>query len=327
MNGALNVVMPIWLPMAAPAGRWLVLFATFLLVGSAVSGWIARERKVASALRWSALLIVCGVAAQMHAQLHALEWIGSQVNPESAVSIPDAVVALAGTTWGMVRAAWVVLAVAVFVGSFAGANRAGRWAVTWLAVLAVASVPLLGHTLSVFSSVGADRSMSSALFTYLLALAHTAAGAVWLGTLLMLAPAWWRGVDALLPAIARYGGVALIAVPMALMSGGLTALLRTGGPSALIASSYGALVLLKVLLVLSTVALGGRHHLALVRAPQRAMEAQRTVRGDGRTMQDVDGVTPFDTHRVRMSLLLESALVLLVLAATAVLAETEPPLL
>lgn len=327
MSGVFDVVLPHWLLIAAPAGRWMLLFATFLLVGSAVSGWIAPERRVAGALRWSALLMVCGVVVQAHAQLHALEWIGAHASAESVLPLAEAIRALAGTTWGMVRAAWLVLACAVLVGSFAGAHRGGRMVVTWLAALALASVPMLGHTLSVFTSVGETGTMVTAVLVYLLAIVHTAAGAVWLGTLLLLAPAWWRGVDALLPAVSRYGAVALIAVPVALISGGTTAWLRTGGPSALVGSSYGSLVLLKVLLVLSTVALGARHHVALVRAPLRAVAAQRAVRGNGRTMQDVDGVTAYDTRRVRGTLLLEALLVLLVLAATAVLAETEPPVL
>lgn len=327
MSGAMDLVLPHWLLIAAPTGRWLLLFATFLLVGSAVSGWIARERRVAGALRWSAVLMVSGVLVQAHAQMHALEWIGPHASAESALPLGEAIRALVGTTWGMVRAAWLVLACAVLAGSFVGAHRGGRLAVTWLAALALTSVPMLGHTLSVFTSVGETGTMLTAVLTYLLAIAHTAAGAVWLGTLLLLAPAWWRGVEALLPAIARYGAVALVAVPVALVSGGLTSLLRTGGPATLLASPYGGLVLLKLFLVLSTVALGARHHLALVRAPLRAVAAQRAVRGNGRTMHDVDGVTAFDMQRVRGTLLLEVVLVLLVLAATAVLAETEPPVL
>jgi len=107
---------------------------------------------------------------------------------------------------------------------------------------------------------------------HLLAMTHAGAAGAWLGTLALLARAWWLEVPSLLRAVPAYGRLALVAAPLTLCTGGLTAWSRVWPVGALLASGWGQLLVAKAAGALLILALGAWHHRRLVRgrhAPTR----------------------------------------------------------
>jgi putative copper export protein len=163
------------------------------------------------------------------------------------------------------------------------------WSARVLALAALCVLPRLGHAAAVEEGV---------VRAYLLALLHASAASLWLGTLTLLARAWWTGVPSLRAAVAPYGRLALVAAPLTLASGVVTAWPRFGSVFTVLESGYGQLLAAKVALVTGILALGAQHHRRLVRA----------------------GAEPS-----RGTLLAEVLLAVVVLALTGWLAESAPP--
>ncbi len=239
-------------------GRGVLLGGVLLLGGAATASWLAPARATARPVRLAALLLLAGLALQLHGQLRAFDAFAPEAEP-----LADTLALIAGTDWASRRVILLVLAVGVLGASV----LRGAWADRTLRLLAAAVLlllPLMGHAAAV--ETGRGRA-------YGLALGHAVAATLWLGTLLVLARPWWLGVSAVQRAIGRYGRMALVAAPAVLLTGVLTAWPRVGGLDGLLGSGYGRLLLAKVASVGVVLALGAVHHRRLVRGggePERS---------------------------------------------------------
>lgn len=163
---------------------------------------------------------------------------------------------LLGTTWG---ATWMAAAVAtvVAIGSFALAAR-GRvmgWISASVAVAALGAFPALtGH-----ANAGALRG-----FTLVADTLHVWSVGGWIGGLALVLTLERRlghhgngGSPSLLPALVpRFSRVALVCVPVLVGTGVSAAWIHLGSLAALVGTTYGRLLLVKIALVLVVLALG-----------------------------------------------------------------------
>jgi len=270
-----------WLAM----GRGVVLWGVLLLAGAAATTWVAPARALRAPVRLAGLLLLLGLGVQLVGQLRAFDAFLPDADP-----LAETLAMIASTGWARNRLVLGAVAVlALIAAPLVRARSALDWSVRGLAVLALGVLPRMGHAAAVDDGV---------VRAYLLALLHAGAASLWLGTLAMLARGWWLEVQPLRDAITRYGRLALVAAPLTLVSGVVTAWPRFGSVFAVLESPYGQLLAVKALLVAVVLGLGAQHHRRLVRG------------GDAPT---------------RGTLLAEVALAVVVLTLTGWLAETAPP--
>lgn len=166
--------------------------------------------------------------------------------------------------------------------------------------LLVASEAFLGHT--------ADTTPRWLMVTgdavHLLAAGFWATGVLFL--LWSLVGRRRRGGPPLASVVARFSGLAVVAVAAVAASGVVMGALILDGPSALVGSSFGRLLLAKTALVLGLVALGAHNRRTLVPAISRSEP------------------DPDDLVRFRRALTAEAGLFGAVLALTAVLVGSSP---
>ncbi|MDQ3802937.1 MAG: copper resistance protein CopC/CopD [Acidobacteriota bacterium] len=219
-----------------------------------------------------------------------------------------------GKSW-LVQAAGAaaLLVVILLLGRTVGREPAGRQKVLRVAGLAASAFLMLGPSLTGHAAVAARHFPLAALSDWL----HLVAGAVWVGGLFHLAlalpPALSKlprpsRADALGRVIPLFTRVALPAVALVLLAGLYNSWLHLGGWAALWNTSYGRTLLVKLLLVLAMLALGGLNNFYFGRrVKRRAGEAaDHTGRGFARSLR------------------LEAALGVLVLLVTAFLVFTTP---
>ncbi len=274
------------------AGRALLLMGVFLLVGAAAATWLAPMRRIVGVMRASALLLMAGVALQVVGQLANFDAFVPDAEP-----LRDLLSIIATTAWAKARVAVLMLAVVTLAATLLSAFTNVRQLDAIARLCAATSLlllPLLGHA----------ASAEPAWIALPLAAAHATAASVWLGTLVVLGPAWWHDVQAILPLVPRYGRVALFAAPLTVLSGAATAYTRLESPADLLGATYGQLLLAKSVLVLIILTLGARHHRSLVRARDQLLTNLPTMR---RTLQ------------------LEVALAIVLFTLTGVLGESAPP--
>jgi putative copper resistance protein D len=158
-----------------------------------------------------------------------------------------------------------LLAQALLAASVAVASRltlTTREGVTLLAVAVAAMAPpvLTGHA-------AAAGSHNLAIVSLLV---HVVAVAAWVGGLLGLGWVAWRGSKRFPAALTRFSSMAAWCLALVAISGTLNAAVRLGAPSALLASSYGALVLVKLAGLVALGALGWQHRRRSVAVLTRA---------------------------------------------------------
>ncbi len=241
--------------LAAVATVGLALAAALLLPAPTrtLKGERARD---AAGVGWAALALAVAVAAQIPlAVSNALALTPSQALDPTLVwqylSRTDAGRALAA----QLLLAAVTAATALLVETVRGA--------LWLLVLGVAClVPpvLTGHAAG---STGHTLAVASLLV-------HVVAASLWAGGLLALALAARRGVAGLRFAVPRFSTLALWCFTAVAVSGVVSAGIRLGSLSALVTTSYGALVLAKTGALLALAAFGQRHRARLVPVLQRS---------------------------------------------------------
>jgi putative copper export protein len=239
-------------------GRAVQLAGLGVLIGAATSTWLAPSRAVARPARAAAVLLLLGLAIQLVGQLRAFDAFGPEADPLSTT-----LGIIASISWGRNRLALAALAVSVL----ATAGMARPWGDRLLratALITVLLLPALGHAAAV---------EDGALRAWVQASVHAAGAGLWLGTLALLAPAWWHDVKSVQGAIARYGRLALVAAPVTVLSGVVTAWPRVGGVAGLLQPGYGQLVLAKLGLAVALLGLGALHHRRLVRAQQSPTKA------------------------------------------------------
>ena len=267
-----------------------------LVVGSAavlVLLWPRRlSRRGAARLLWTGVgLVAVGALAALW--LQAPYTTGRPVMDVSGADLREVL----STTYGQAHLVRLgVLAAAVWLLRQVTAGRDTRSDVMLLSLLGVIGLgtwPVAGHAVaSPLPLVGVAAGT-----------AHLAAVAFWAGGLVVLATILLRRADqrelgAILPA---WSGWAATAVAVLLLTGLVRAALETGAPAALLTTSYGRLLLVKVGLVALVVAV--------------AWSARRLVRhrlGAG------------GPGAVRTTVAVEAALLAGVLALSSVLVQTPP---
>jgi len=270
-----------WLAM----GRAALLTGVLLLAGSAMSTRLAPTRAVRPALQLAGVLLLLGLGLQLIGQLRAFDAFLADADP-----LADTLAMIARTGWGRNRTVMAAVGVlALLVGLVMRERPPLDWSARVLALLALCLLPRLGHAAAVEDGV---------VRAYLLAFVHASAASLWLGTLALLARGWWTDVPSLRAAVMPYGRLALVAAPVTLVSGVVTAWPRFGSVFTVLDSGYGQLLAVKVTVVAVILALGAQHH-------------RRLVRGGGEPS--------------RGTLLAEVLLALAVLTLTGWLAEAAPP--
>ncbi len=192
---------------------------------------------------------------------------------------------------GALGAAEVILLVAAL--PLVASHRARPWGAPLLAGVVVAAA-LRGHP-----------GTNGAWWAGPVGAAHGILAAVWLGALFHLLVILWRrraeGLRSPLQLGAgRYARLALLTVPVLLLTGVATALAELDSPSALLTTDYGRILIVKSIIVAGAIAL------ALV-ARTRALRRRRA--GLLRRLTSIEGLA-----------------LLLVVMVTAALANTAPPL-
>lgn len=232
-------------------GRATVLAGLGALLGAAVVTWVAPARAVSRPARWAGVLLLVGLAVQLVGQLRAFDAFGPGADP-----LHETLGIIASIGWGRNRLVLAALAVATLCTAGLGRPWGDRLLRIW-AGGALVLLPAMGHAAAIEEGLA---------LAWVRAIVHAGSAGVWLGTLALLAPPWWHGVDEMHRSIPRYGRLALVAAPLTLASGVATALPQVGSWAGLVGTGYGRLVLSKALLAAGLLALGAWHHRRLVRA-------------------------------------------------------------
>ena len=258
-----------------------------------VSDLAERARQIGVA---ATVLLLATAVYRLFTELRAL---GYEQNP---LQVDALILALSGVTWGR---GWLVGGVGalLLLAGLIAARRRACWHIAALGALAVAVSPALtGHA-------AAEDNAPLAITVDAL---HVLGAGGWLGTLLLVVLA---GVPAALrrvpgergPAAASilraFHPVALICVPLVLVSGLISAWMRVESFAALTASRYGAYLLVKTALFLCVALIG-------------AYNWRRMLPATG----DEAGA-----RRIRRTAALELVIGAIVLAVTAALVVTPPP--
>jgi putative copper resistance protein D len=184
-----------------------------------------RSAAAASALLWAALTVL---------QIGLLSWeLSGRSDVVDSVRFRALVIQLA-------------LALACAIGWKLGGRRPVSIAATCLSLLALLPVVLAGHPRSADHPLVAGISVS----------AHTIGAALWIGGLAAIAWLAAAGDGEWTAALPRYSQLALVCVVVLTLSGVVTAVGRLSAPGRLFTSHYGAIVLLKAVLLMSLVAAG-----------------------------------------------------------------------
>lgn len=272
---------------AAPLIRLLLYSGAALAIGRGMLTVLAREASGASAdpravrvsLWLAALALVMAPLALLLVQQQALELTMAEV--------PGL---LRDTTWGR---GWMPLAMSCGLAAILlpmPRTRASSWALLLVALGVAVAMGGLGH-----AAADDQWPLASRVFDAL----HVVGVGAWIGGLLLMLLAS-AGTSA--PTAGAWGAfsrMASVMAPVVLLSGVGSSWRRVGGsgPMAILASDYGKLLLLKIVLALAVMALG-------------ATQRRRIAAGE----------TPSRTVVLR-----EVVLAFVVLGATAWMTGTEPP--
>ncbi|MBI2528427.1 MAG: CopD family protein [Candidatus Rokubacteria bacterium] len=266
--------------------RWLNLLAGICLVGIFTASLLAGPRLSPTARGWeeglgrwarrlAALALLSGLGLLAHQSAHLAG------RPAAALEVGTWLGVLLETRWGTVwllRHVLLLLLAALLLLREREASRAD-WAAlrveSWmLGVAALAALGWAGHAAAV---------EPGALPAALVDMAHLIATGIWLGTLLPLslfcrAASREAGADSrpcAVLAVRRFSGLALAAILLLLATGAGNMWSQVGGVPALVGTSYGRLLLLKLALVLAILVVARRSRGLL---PSLSGEAARVGR-------------------------------------------------
>ncbi len=249
-------------PVALSLSRWpayaglliavgLVWFSTLLLPAELHKLERARRR-----LRTTARLAaaVAAVAWLLGLPLTALYLRGTQASTLLGEltwqALPNREIVITGTV-----AIAVIASVSMLPAAPGKARR--RWLAAAVGLLALAPLPLSGHTRT------AEPADLSVLFDFL----HLVAGATWLGGIVGLAltiPALAGRNDAAAELVSRFSTAAATVLAVLVLSGSFLAWRIVGSWTALATSGYGRLLLVKIAIAALAVAIAGFNRFRLV---------------------------------------------------------------
>lgn len=261
-------------PMPAPtfdpvvrAGLWLgkvgLYLGLFLGVGGAAFvAWVAPLQ--AGARNFSAVLIALGlIAVPLALAVQGLDALGA--TPASIVEL-QVWRAAAGSSFGM-TALIATVSLALGLGSLVIRATAGR---------VLAATALLGVGAALTASGHASAASPQALMRPAVFL-HTAGIALWAGALLPLMVALRHSDTA--TALARFSKRIPFIVGIILASGAVLAIVQVETPSALVATTYGRVLLVKLALIATLFALAAWNRFRLTaRAGSGNIGAARQIR-------------------------------------------------
>jgi putative copper export protein len=253
----------------APLIRLLLYGGAALAIGRGMLAVLAREASGASADPWAvrvslwlaALALVMAPVALLLVQQQALELTMAEV--------PGL---LRDTTWGR---GWMPLAVSCLLSAIllpTPRTRASSWALLLVALGVAAAMGGLGH-----AAADDQWPLASRVFDAL----HVVGVGAWIGGLLLMLLAS-AGTSA--PTAGAWGAfsrMASVMAPVVLLSGVGSSWRRVGGSGlmAILASDYGKLLLLKIVLALAVMAMGftQRRRIAAGQPPSRTVVLREVV--------------------------------------------------
>jgi copper transport protein len=322
MLGALAFLVVAWLP-------------ALTSVASAESAWQVASRAFAARMR--ALLLVAVVLGVTVSVLGVLLQGASAAGVSLWSSLKSSVInntldSRFGTVWGLRAIDWVLLGsvllalkvlrrelIPVVRGTPSSANGVaivgpprGLMVLLWLGCAYLTITPALAGHASIESPVGVFFPSD---------VLHVLAMSVWvggIGTLLLALPAATRRLQPpersrlLLAALARFSPLALTAVLVIATTGVVQAYIDVRSFSGLFHSTYGALIIVKVVLLLSLIGLGWLNRGRVIPALRRLAEAGKSPGGPG--------------VLARRSMRSELSLMLCVFGVTAALISYAPPI-
>jgi len=255
--------------LAAPLIRLLLYGGSTLAIGRGTLAVLARDtndaatdpRAVRVSLWVAALALVMAPLALLLVQQQALEL--------TTAELPGL---LRDTTWGR---GWMALAISCLLSALLlpiSRTRAGSWALLLVALCLAVAMGGLGH-----AAADDQWPLASRLFDAL----HVVAVGAWIGGLLLMLLASAGTAVPSAGAWRVFSRTASVMAPVVLLSGAGSTWRRVGGsgPTAILASDYGKLLLLKIVLVLAVLAMGftQRRRIAAGQTPSRAVILREVV--------------------------------------------------
>jgi len=248
---------------AAIAGRWLLYTGLVVLVGAALTSWMAFGGRITQSGQWllrgAWLLTAVGTLTSMLAQRSIVELpslLPLFLTPEGA--------ALADVGRAVIACGVAVLVV------FLWPHRVSLAVVSAAGVVAMFLHVLTGH---------ADAAASYRALAVVDQWIHMVGVGVWVGGLawLVLELRGLRPGERAEP-VRRFSLIATAALAPVLVTGVLRALNGIGSPSDLVTTGYGITLLVKVGLVVALVALGAVNHYRVVPGLSRDVAAYAPFR-------------------------------------------------
>ena len=299
--------------------RTVAFVGLLLLAGlSVMVAWLwrdgGRSRRVARVLWWSWAAVVAATLAGL-----AVQGVYASALPIADAYRPSLIAAVLRTRFGEVAVLRLVLLAAMVPvllalrGRLGPRTAGGRWVVpaaTGLGLGLLVTPGLAGHA----------ASGDHPLVGILLDVSHLVAASAWLGGLALLATFLVpRTVDDVLPPdpedlTLRVSSVAFAGVAVVVATGVVQSIRQVGSTYALVHTSYGQTLMVKIGLVVVLVGLG-----AVSRRLVHGRAARRSHRPDGPS----DG-SPFPRRRLRRMVTAELVLAVAVVGVTAALVNEVP---
>ena len=258
-----------WLSGTAAAGRWMLWAGLVLLVGAACTCWVV----------WRGRLPAGGPSLLWLGWLLAAIGVSSVILTERAIARAPSLLPLFETPEGLVMLGQgTAVLIACGLAVVAAATLPGRVTLTVLggtAALAMFAVVWGSHA----NGLSSYRSLNLTLQWL-----HVVAVGAWIGGLAWLLLGL-RGLPGAERAAAsrRFSAIATAGLAVVLLTGLLRAVAEVGVPVNLLHTSFGIVLLAKLGLFCTLVALGARNHFVLMPALARddaARAFRRTLRGE-----------------------------------------------
>ncbi|MFZ4721067.1 MAG: copper resistance CopC/CopD family protein [Ilumatobacteraceae bacterium] len=232
--------------------RFLALAGAIVLIGVGI--WSVQGRPQLGSIGRIRAAMWIGWVALFAGALGAFGMFGAQAKggTVSDAFSPSTWGDIAGTDTGRALLARIVLAVVLGVVLRMWAKHGATW---WQLVAGSASL----LTLITFSKSGHPNSLTPRLLWIAIDTAHLLAITAWVGGLTALAlagRAWLSEPEAVRP-VRRYSATAFVAVPVIVATGVAQTLKLAGGLDDVTATTWGRMLLAKVMLVIVMVAIGG----------------------------------------------------------------------
>jgi copper transport protein len=295
-----EVSSPVWLTV----GRFASYAGIAVLIGTlaaavAFAPSTLRTRRLAATLFAGGYLAMAGTVAMIAAQANV---IGSSPLDWTAV------LNTRSGGWWLIR----LIIVAVITGL-----------VPWRALLAHRSARAVAvvSAIGLFAVVAAGGHAVSGRWIglgFAITVIHLAAMATWIGGLCLLATVVER--DALLTTAARFSPVALGSVAVLAATGTISGWRQLGRVDAIIDTSYGRWLLIKLALVAIVLAIAATARRILKQTPSTAIDDPDPGGGEIEHVGDADRFSS-----LRRNLFIEASAMVLVVAATAGLTGATPP--